>query len=86
MWASQGILVVKNLLASAGDARDTGSIPGLRRSPGGGSSVRKESACSAGDPGLIPELGRSPGEGNQTTPVFLPREFHGQRSLAGYSP
>ena len=21
-----------------------------------------------------------------TTPVFLPREFHGQRSLAGYSP
>ena len=36
MWASQGILVVKNLLASAGDARDTGSIPGLRRSPGGG--------------------------------------------------
>ena len=20
------------------------------------------------------------------TPVFLPREFHGQRSLAGYSP
>ena len=22
----------------------------------------------------------------QPTPVFLPREFHGQRSLAGYSP
>ena len=22
----------------------------------------------------------------QTTPVFLPREFHGERSLAGYSP
>ena len=21
-----------------------------------------------------------------TTPVFLPREFHGQRSLAGYNP
>ena len=21
-----------------------------------------------------------------TTPVFFPREFHGQRSLAGYSP
>ena len=36
MWASQGILVVKNLLASAGDVRDTSSIPGLRRSPGGG--------------------------------------------------
>ena len=22
----------------------------------------------------------------QPTPVFLPREFHGQRSLVGYSP
>ena len=28
----------------------------------------------------------SPGEGNgNSTPVFLPGEFHGQRSLAGYS-
>ena len=27
-------LVVKNSLASAGDLRDTGSIPGLGRSPG----------------------------------------------------
>jgi len=24
--------------------------------------------------------------GMQPTPVFLPEEFHGQRSLAGYSP
>ena len=40
-----------------------------------------------GDLGSIPGLGRSPGEGNgQSTPVFLPRESHGQRSLAGYSP
>ena len=28
-------LVVKNLPASAGDIKDTGLIPGLRRSPGG---------------------------------------------------
>ena len=28
--------MVKNLPASAGDARDTGSIPGSGRSPGGG--------------------------------------------------
>ena len=27
--------MVKNLLANAGDSRDTGSIPGLGRSPGG---------------------------------------------------
>ena len=31
-WASQ----VKNLPANAGDVRDTGSVPGLRSSPGGG--------------------------------------------------
>ena len=33
-------------------------------------------------------LGRedSPEEENATTPVFLPGEFHGQRSLLGYSP
>ena len=30
------VLVVKNLSANAGDARDTGSIPGLIRSPGVG--------------------------------------------------
>ena len=45
----------------------------------------KESACNVGDLGLIPGLGRSPGEGNGKPPVFLPGEFHGQRSLVGYS-
>ena len=29
-------LVVKNLYVNVGDVRDTGSIPGLGRSPGGG--------------------------------------------------
>ena len=33
--ASQVALVVKNLLASAGEIRDISSIPGSRRSPGG---------------------------------------------------
>ena len=50
-----------------------------------GGSDSKESACNAGDPGLIPESGGCPGEGNPSTPVFLPGEFHGQRSLAGCS-
>ena len=40
----------------------------------------KESTCSSGDLSLTLGSGRSPGE------VFLPGEFHGQRSLAGYSP
>ena len=52
--------------------------------------MHKESACNAGDTGyvgLIPGSGRSPGEGNgKLSPVFLTREFHGQRNLAGYSP
>ena len=47
----------------------------------------KESACDAGDLGSIPGLGRFPWRGKwQPTPVFLPGEFHGQRSLVGYSP
>ena len=35
-WASQLVLVVKNPAANAGDIRDVGWIPRLRRSPGGG--------------------------------------------------
>ena len=51
------------------------------------SLVGKESACNAGGLGLIPGLGRFPWRRKwQPTPVFLPGEFHGQRSLAGYSP
>ena len=53
--------------------------------PGG--SDGKESACSSGDPGLIPQFAKIPWRRKwQPTPVFLPRRFHGQRSLAGYSP
>ena len=52
-----------------------------------GGSDGKESACNAGNLGSIPRLGRSPGEGNgNPTPVFLPGESYGQKSLVGYSP
>ena len=49
----------------------------------------KESTCSVGDAG---DMGLTPGsedpleEGMTTDPNILPRESHGQRSLAGYSP
>ena len=43
------------------------------------------SACNAGDLGSISGLGRSSGGKWQPTPVFLPGESHGQRSLVGYS-
>ena len=53
-------LVVKNPSTNAGDIRDEGLIPGVRKIP-----WRRAW---------------------QPTPVFSPGEFHGQRSLVGYSP
>ena len=51
-----------------------------------GGSDGKESACNSGDSGLILGSGLCPG-GREwlPTPVFLPRESHGQRSLEGCS-
>ena len=46
-----------------------------------GDSAGKESTCSAGDLGLIPWR-----RAWHPTPVLLPGESHGQRSLAGYGP
>ena len=43
--ASQVALVVKNLPANAGDVRDTSSIPGLGRSPGGGNGNPLQYSC-----------------------------------------
>ena len=53
--------------------------------------VVKNPPANAGDTGglgLIPGLGNSPGMGHGHPPQysFLPRESHGQRSLAGYNP
>ena len=51
--------------------------------------VVKNPPVNAGDmrdKGSIPGLGRSCGRKWQSTPVFLPGEFHGQRRLVGYSP
>ena len=48
----------------------------------------KESTCNSGDTSLIPGSGRFPEKGNgyPLHPVFLPGEFHGQKSLMGCSP
>ena len=55
----------------------------------GGSTVKNLSA-NAGDTGDTSSnrgSGRSPGGRERLpTPVFLPGEFHGPSSLAGYSP
>ena len=44
-WASQVALVVKNSPANVGDIREAGSIPGLRRSPGGGYNNPLQYSC-----------------------------------------
>ena len=51
-----------------------------------GSSEVKASAWNAGDP-FDPWIGKIPWRRKwQPTPVLLPGESHGQRSLAGYGP
>ena len=42
---SQVMLVVKNPPVNAGDIRDSGSIPGLGRSPGGGHDNPLQYSC-----------------------------------------
>ena len=39
------VLVVKNLPANAGDIRDSGSVPGLGRSSGGGNGNPLQYSC-----------------------------------------
>ena len=46
----------------------------------------KNLPANAGGMNLIPGLGRSPEKEWLPTQVFLPEEFHGQRSLEGYNP
>ena len=45
IWASQVALVVKNTPANAGDTRETGSIPGLGKSPGEGNANPLQYHC-----------------------------------------
>ena len=45
MGASQAALVVKTLLANAGDIKDEGLIPGLGRFPGGGHGNPLQYSC-----------------------------------------
>ena len=78
------------------NARDSGSIPGLGRSPGEGigypvqyswtslvaQMVKNLPAMNPGKPGFEPWVGKIPWRRAwQLTPVFLPGEYHGQRSL-----
>ena len=60
-WASQVVLVVKNLPANAGDITGTGWIPGLRRSPRGGHGNPPQYSCLENPHGQRSLVGYSPG-------------------------
>ena len=45
LWVSQVVLVVKILSVNAEDIRDTSSIPGSGRSPGGGNGNTLQYSC-----------------------------------------
>ena len=60
LWASQVVLVVKNPSANVGDIRDVGSIPGWRRSPGGGCGNPLQYSCLENTHGQRSLAGYSP--------------------------
>ena len=77
----------KNWSRMVGPVRPQRSLGGGRRCKGVPWWLRKESACQCGKCGFHPWVGKTPWRSKQQpTPVFLPGKFHGQRSLAGYSP
>ena len=60
MWASQVVLVAKNLPGNAGDIRDPGLIPGSGRSPGGGHGNPLQYSCLENPHGQRSLTGYSP--------------------------
>jgi len=65
-WASQVVLVVKNPRVSAADRKDSGSIPGSGRSPGGGHSNPPQYSCLENPHGQRSLAGCSPQGGKQS--------------------
>jgi len=50
-------------------------------------SEGKDSACQCMRPGFSPWIGKIPWRRKWIAmPIFLPGEFHGQRSMVDYSP
>ena len=69
--------VVKNLPANAGDARDTGSIPGLERSPGEGNGNPLQYSCLGNSigRGAWPATVHGVSESDTSALPFLPHHF-----------
>ena len=76
--------VLERLNFTSGNHVKNWVVLNLMASPG--DSDGKESACSEGDQGFSLWVGRIPWRREwQPTPVFLPGESRGQRSLEGYN-
>ena len=60
VWSFPGGTVVRNLPANAGDTRNTGSIPGLGRSPGEGNGNPLQYSCLENPHGQRSLVGCSP--------------------------
>ena len=99
LYGPTGGSMVKYPPANAGDSRDVGSVPGLGRSTGEGIaypiqySWASHMAQQVKNPPAMQEtwvqtLGWEDPQRREwlPTPIFLPREFHGQRILESYSP
>ena len=70
-----------------GDAKSQTWLRDLRSLGFLGGSNGKESTCNAGDPDSILGSGRFPWSRKwHLSPVFLPGESHGQRSMESYNP
>ena len=89
--ASQVVLVVKSLPANAGDIGDEISIPGSGRSPEEGmathSSILAWEIPWTEEPGWLQSMGSHRVVHNWRDSACMHcLIFHGQRSMAGYSP
>ena len=71
------ISLIINFVPAFTASRASQVVPVVKNLPANAGDVREV--------GSIPESGRSPGGGWHPTPVFLPGESHGQRSLVGHS-
>ena len=98
-WLPRGFPGSSACKESALNAENSSSIPGLRRFPGEGISYPHQYSWASlvaqtvkNPPAMWDTWFPSQSwedtleELMQPTPIFLPEESHGQRSLAGYSP
>ena len=76
-WTTESMPLPSASMSSSGALGLDCTHPLVKNPPANAGDIR--------DMGSIPGSGKSPG-GWQPTPVLLPEESHGQRSLAGYSP